>query len=274
MGLINLPSLDDITSMKDPKQQMEALVNTMGLLMKSLSELNGYINSKNVLEVGGWRVDASALQSKDGDVGMSTADSAFDDVRFWAGDINPDMAPFRVTKSGKAYLTGAVISSGGTYPKVVMDPASALFGAYTSATEYLEVRSQHYSSGYSTPLVEFGYGGNVAFMYYNAAGFGLSVADDININANGDYVKLSHARVPDWMYISTPVESLASKFTYYDSQITALNTALAGKSNVGHTHSVNIPGHNHGIGDLTGLATSGGGSVTYSTYGGTTVTTS
>ncbi|WP_308636102.1 hypothetical protein [Paenibacillus silvisoli] len=103
MGLINLPSMDDILKAKDTKTQMEMLVNTVGLLMKSLSELNGYISSKNVSEVGGWRVGQTRLESKDGDVGMSTEDTPGDDVRMWAGSSLPDIAPFRVLESGKVF---------------------------------------------------------------------------------------------------------------------------------------------------------------------------
>jgi hypothetical protein len=264
-----------ITSFNRPigNESVSELADMVAKLQKQMEFImNGNIADKNIREVGGWLADGDRFVSIDGDVGMSTAYTGGDDVRFWAGSTIMELAPFRVLNSGKAYLTGAEISSSGSYPKVTMDPSGALFGAYTSATEYVEIRSQHYSSGYVTPLIEFGYAGNPAFMYYNAAGFGLSVASDININANGDLVKLSHGRVPDWSHLSTPTETIAAKFSYYDSQISSLNIALANKSNIGHTHSVSIPGHNHGISDMTGLATSGGGSVTYSTYGGTTVT--
>lgn len=244
------------------------LADMVAKLQKQVEFLmNGNLSTKNIREVGGWLADGDRFVSIDGDVGMSTEDTVADDVRFWAGNTVKENAPFRVTESGKAYLTGAEISSSGSYPKVVMDPTNALFGAYTSATEYLEVRSQHYSSGYTSPLVEFGFGGNIAFMYYNAGGFGLSVAADIKINANGDLVKISHGRFDDWGKVSTPTESLLTKFTAYDASITAINTALAT-----HTHSVTIPAHNHGLPDPTNLATSSGGSVTHSASGGGTYT--
>jgi hypothetical protein len=62
--------------------------------------MNGYINSKNVFEVGGWRVNNTQLVSKDGDVGMSTEDTGADDIRLWAGDAKDGSPKFKVTKSG------------------------------------------------------------------------------------------------------------------------------------------------------------------------------
>lgn len=66
MGLINLPNVDDIVSEKNPKLQMEMLINTVGILMKNLRELNGYMNSKNIFEVGGWRTSNGKLSSEPG----------------------------------------------------------------------------------------------------------------------------------------------------------------------------------------------------------------
>ena len=55
MGVVSLPSLDAILQIQDPNKRFEELVNTMGILIKNLTEINGYINSKNIFEVGGWR---------------------------------------------------------------------------------------------------------------------------------------------------------------------------------------------------------------------------
>jgi len=67
---------------------------------------NYYLNqmdSDNISEVGGWRVTPEQLASKDGDVGMSTADTGADDIRFWAGDVITGTPLFYVTKSGKLF---------------------------------------------------------------------------------------------------------------------------------------------------------------------------
>jgi len=121
MGTISLPNLDDIMQIKDPDRRFEELVNTVGILIKALSEINGHVNSKNIFEVGGWRVAPKQLASSDGDVGFSTEDTAADDRRIWAGDAKDASPAFYVTKSGKMFatdgtfigtITGSVITGG------------------------------------------------------------------------------------------------------------------------------------------------------------------
>lgn len=217
------------------------MVDRVAMLQKAIEfKLNGNLDSSDAREFGGFLIGPDTIKSLNGMVGLSSKETAFDDVRFWAGAAIPDLAPFQITKSGKAYLTGALISSAAGWPKVIMDPASALFGAYTSPTEYVEVRSQNYASGYTTPLIEFGYAGNPAYMYFNASGFGISAASNFNLNANGNLVQISHARVPSWGNISTPTETLASKFTAYDNAISSINTALGNKASLFHSHSGSI----------------------------------
>lgn len=67
------------------------------------------LDSTNAFEFGGWRVKDDMIVSKDADVGMSTADTAADDVRFFAGP-NGDVWFYYVTKSGKLYATDAFIT--------------------------------------------------------------------------------------------------------------------------------------------------------------------
>ena len=61
------------------------------------------LDTDNVREISGWRASPDQLASKDGDVGMSTTDTAGDDIRFWAGDVITGTPSFYVTKSGKMF---------------------------------------------------------------------------------------------------------------------------------------------------------------------------
>lgn len=154
MGTVSLPNLDDIVQIKDPNKKIEALIETVGILIKNLSEINGYLTSKNVAEVGGWRVGPKQLASKDGEVGMSTDNDAPDPVRLWAGSADKDNAPWRVYKSGKSVMTGALIQSRDSgYPRIVMDPANDLFGAYSAANRY--IRMVAYDGAYGSPALIF-----------------------------------------------------------------------------------------------------------------------
>jgi len=95
------------------------------------------IDTDNIAEVGGWRATPDQLTSKDGDVGLSTEDTASDDVRMWAGSTNKDAAPWRVYESGKMSATGATIESSSGFPKVSFDPDGNLIGAYTDMNNYV-----------------------------------------------------------------------------------------------------------------------------------------
>jgi len=83
-----------------PSPEFNDLVNKINILISELQNLMLGIDSVNVFEVGGWRVTSDQLASSDGDVGMSTTDTAGDDIRFWAGDAKTGSPKFTVTKSG------------------------------------------------------------------------------------------------------------------------------------------------------------------------------
>lgn len=210
MGTVQLPSLDAILQIKDPDQRFEALVNTMGILIKNLSEINGYINSKNIFEAGGWRVGRTELASKDKDVGMSTEDTAADDVRFWAGSTTKETAPWNVTKSGKMTATGALIQSSDGYPKVVIDPATDLIAVYFDANTYIRIFPNYLGD---TPVIEFVDGATSTYLgYFNtlnkftishdgAANIDIStLGGDILLIANSGEINLigTTVEVPSW----------------------------------------------------------------------------
>lgn len=77
----------------------------------------GYITA--VLgQIGGWTLSSTALTDTAGLVGMTSVVTAGDDIRFWAGNINPLLAPFYVTESGvlvasSATITGAITATSG-----------------------------------------------------------------------------------------------------------------------------------------------------------------
>ena len=69
--------------------------------------------------IGGWIIGGTSLTDVSGVTGMSSAVTAGDDIRFWAGDANPLIAEFRVTESGALYassatITGAITATSGT----------------------------------------------------------------------------------------------------------------------------------------------------------------
>lgn len=139
MPIPQLPG--SLNTVDDIKNYIMRLERELRFLMES------GLDSTNAFEFGGWRVKPDQIISKDGDVGMSTADTAADDVRFFAGP-NGDVWFFYVTKSGKLYATdgfftgrveGSVIigseimtAEEGVYPRSAMSAADNLFSAEVS----------------------------------------------------------------------------------------------------------------------------------------------
>lgn len=114
MGLINLPSLDDILSIKDPKQQMEALLNTVGILMKELGEINGYL--------GGANIKAKSITAQKIDVQQLSA-------------ITANMGKLT---SGEIY--GAYISTAeATYPRIEFSSTGNLMAAYLDVNNSIKI---------------------------------------------------------------------------------------------------------------------------------------
>jgi len=59
--------------------------------------------------IGGWSIGADSLSASTGTVGMSSAVTAGDDIRFWAGHATMASAPFRVTEAGVLTATSGSI---------------------------------------------------------------------------------------------------------------------------------------------------------------------
>jgi len=59
--------------------------------------------------IGGWTIGATSLSDAAGTVGLSSAVTGGDDIRFWAGHATPASAPFRVTEAGVLTATSGAI---------------------------------------------------------------------------------------------------------------------------------------------------------------------
>jgi hypothetical protein len=93
-------------------------VTKTGVLTATGATITGTITATTGA-IGGWTIAATALTDAAGAVGMSSAVTGGDDIRFWAGNATPSSAPFRVTESGaltatSATITGSVTATSGT----------------------------------------------------------------------------------------------------------------------------------------------------------------
>lgn len=145
MPIPQLPG--SLTSVEDLKNYIIRLERELSFLME-----NG-LDSTNIFEAGGWRIKNDMLVSKDGDVGMSTQDTAADDVRFFAGP-NGAVWFYYVTKTGKLYATDAFITgriegsviigseiktSETAYPRIELSSSENFFKALGSADKSIEI---------------------------------------------------------------------------------------------------------------------------------------
>lgn len=105
MPSISLPRPYDGMTIEDVMDSLSSLSKTVEWLA------NGKIDSENVREISGFNVSPTVLKHKSGIVGMNGGDPLnASAVRFWAGNANPSLAPFRVQQDGTMYATNGNFS--------------------------------------------------------------------------------------------------------------------------------------------------------------------
>lgn len=223
----------------------DALRDYVIRLERKVDFLQQNLDTENIFEVGGWRVTPDQMASKDKDVGMSTADTGADDVRFWAGSTEPETAPFRIRKSGKGTLTGVTIQSSETgYPRVVLSTDDETVGVYFAEDKYILLKA---NTSENTPVIEFINGENGTDMMMDENAFSIQTAGNIIVANIGDitFTTSGHINFDSWdSLVNVSVTGSPS-----------LQTTLDGKAN--------IASYNGGIPVGTALATASGGSVTW-----------
>lgn len=247
MPIPQIQPLNQDADLEQVKTYVIRLERTLNYLLE-----NG-LDSENMFEVGGWRVQNDTLASKDGDVGMTTSGSAATDIRLWAGSTDPNNAPWRVTKGGKMYTTGAVIQSSNGYPRVEMNPDENLFGAYSSATNYIQMLAVAVGTG--SPQFRLVSPSGSLSLYQQATVSDIyGYNSEIRITAQRDILLTPGSPA---FYVRMPFEQVLDT-----NKGTSLFTQLLSKATSGNSTSLS-GGHNHGIPAGTQLMVSGGGTVTW-----------
>jgi hypothetical protein len=159
------------------------------------------------------------------------------------------------TISGGTIIGAKIQTSDSVYPRVVIDPASVAFGVYAGPNDGILIPA--YDGGVSK--IRFLANGNESTIYnspgagfiFSAYGLAMINGTGVKLDPGGDYV-----RIPVWgkLFAEATGRTLQQEFD-------ALWTALNGKADRGHTHTVSVPNHNHGN---PANATSGGGAFTTS----------
>lgn len=106
-------------------------VSKAGVLTASGVSISGSITATSGT-FGGWTLSATSLKDTSGLTGMSSAVTAGDDVRFWAGHATPSSAPFKVTEAGVltasyASITGTITANAGTIGGFTVSSSDGLY---------------------------------------------------------------------------------------------------------------------------------------------------
>lgn len=165
------------------------LLDEFAKVVKELEFIvNGAIDSRNVREIGGYNVNKTELQSRDGAVGMSSARTDEDDLRIWAGDPDRAKAAFKVFESGLVTLTKFLLSStDGAYPKIEMGSEGNLLAAYFDEKNYISIEPNYFGS----PSINLVRNGEIQGRINTILGFDIVSVGTMNIQAAGGSITLN-----------------------------------------------------------------------------------
>jgi hypothetical protein len=236
---------------EDIRKQLNAIVDELNFFFTNLDSLNIKHLTADVIDAGTLNANLVTIRSDltngfiqiDG-TGMKVNNGTFD--------------TFTVSIDGNVTMTSALIQSASGFPRVVMDPNSDLFGAYTSATNSIVVGA--FNSGSGAPYFEFTNGALNVSMDLTSGIFDIGGNSDARLQFPSGDLELrgrdnflfatNFTWVPDWNQIKdqNTQNTLQDEFDTFATKGTS--TSLSGA-------------HNHGIPHDTVLMVQGGGTVTF-----------
>lgn len=236
------PSFDDV------KFKLNKTIQELNNMLLSLDTLNIAHLSADVIDAGEVNTNLVSIRSNlyagayiklDGN-GMIVNNGTFN--------------TFSVGIDGNVTMTSALIQSASGYPKLVMDPANQLFGAYKTADRYVSLETNNASLG-GAPVLLFVDGNQIAPIVFDATS-GLSLAtaaaSGIQLITNGGIN----------LYAGSTITIPSFSKLYATSPGQDLDSALASKA-VKAASTMPSGAHNHGIAPGTQLMIQGGGYVTW-----------
>jgi len=220
-------------------------LDTNGNLIATSATLSGNITATTG-NIGGWVVTADDLKDVAGTVGMSSAVTGGDDIRFFAGHTTPSSAPFYVTEAGvlvasSATITGAVNATSGKfgtatdYWSVGATGLTAVSAGTDVIINYGKTDFTNTQNGfilgydYSASLAKFYIGDSTSFLNWDGADLNITgdtvdtttlklattivsaAANDINtldVLASSPYYLVSWTDAADWQKTLTGVGTI------------------------------------------------------------------
>jgi phage minor structural protein len=196
----------------------------------------------------GGAIVGSSINVGNGNFVVNSAGSVYAGDGTFQGTINARGGTFEgsIYASGEiigGIITGAKIrtSTSGKYPRVEIDPSTIAFGIYSDENSGIFIPA--YDGGVSKIIFNASVG--VQSTIYNSPSSGLIIGGSPNVTLAGTNINLApssngHVTIAGWGRLYNGATTLAD-------ELAAIWTALAGKSNANHSHTVNLGTHNHGI---------------------------
>lgn len=243
---------------------LQRVIINLNMIAEELDHiLGGKLDTKNIREIAGWVATRYRLQSKDGDVGFNTEDTAADDVRIWAGDAITGAPPFLVTKSGRllasdAVITGTVYANAGVIGGWNLTPMEMYGnGTITGGT----IRT----GGIGSNRIELSAGklrgitssGSITGLYFDIGAIGSTGIADLFLYHNGTkllqmYDEITNFRISGmpggWMNLGSGSSSVnaSGSWNFGSASISGLSFYYSGETGPGgadgHTHSFFVSG--------------------------------
>lgn len=201
----------------------------------------------------GGAIIGSSINIGSGNFVVNTAGSVYAADGTFQGTINARGGTFEGNIYAYGEIIGGIVTgarfrtgASGIYPRVEIDPTNVAFGVYSDANSGILIPA--YDGGVSK--IRFLSNGNESTIY-NSPGVGLALSAYGNLTLGGDNVVLApvgSVRIPSWSNLrNASGTALQTELDSINSAIVAIWNALNNKSDKGHTHSVALGTHNHGI---------------------------
>jgi hypothetical protein len=219
---------------------LQRVIINLNMIAEELDQVFSNIDTKNIREIAGWLASRYKLQSKDGDVGFNTQDTAADDIRIWAGDAMNGIPKFKVTKAGKLTAVQAAFLSALGFPRITLNESEdALLKASLDADHYIYI-TPDYVGG--TPALVWQDPASSVQMFIAPNGTGdfiLNPTQKIRITSSSNDVHLECATgyrisVNSWsvlhnrfnnISLQTELNNLQSQINSLSSRVFALESA-------------------------------------------------
>lgn len=223
-----------------PFPTFDDLVTKVNSLVGELTNTLLNLDSLNVVDLTADHITAGTIDASVVSIRSELMAGAFVQIDGNGLVINNGLYDtFKADINGAVTMTSALIQSATGYPRVVMDPATTLFGAYNTPDDYV--------------FIEANYGGAPAFRFvtageqralintllgsleiYGDQGIEISSATWVSIRGNTTFS--NDVNVPSW----SQVHNVASSQTLQEAFNTKAQKGVQTDSNGAHDHGISI----------------------------------